>query len=212
MVKVGIIDYGAGNLRSVANAIQSLGIEPVILAGPFDAEGFTHLILPGVGAFGDSMAELTRRGLAGPIRSWIAADRPFFGICVGYQLLFEQGEESPGVEGLGIFGGSVVRFPEDGRKIPHMGWNAAIPADRADPLWNGLGAEPYFYYVHSYFPCPVDPDLVAMTTEYEGTRFAAAIRRGRLVATQFHPEKSQNAGIRLLANFLGVPVPQADCE
>lgn len=202
-MKVGIIDYGAGNLRSVANAIHSLGIEPVILD---HAEGFddlSHLILPGVGAFGDSMEELQRRGLADPIRRWIEADKPFFGICVGYQLLFEDSEESPGVPGLGIFPGQVVRFPDDGRKIPHMGWNAAIPRDPSDPLWAGLGDAPYFYFVHSYFPA-ADDAVVAMDTDYEGTRFASAIRRGRLVATQFHPEKSQRAGIRLLANFLGV--------
>ena len=211
-MKVGIIDYGAGNLRSVANAIHSLGIEPVILPDPGGLETLTHLILPGVGSFGDSMAELTRRGFPGPIRRWIADDRPFFGICVGYQLLFEHGEESPGTGGLSIFKGGVIRFPADGRKIPHMGWNAATPTHPDDPLWAGLGTDPYFYFVHSFHPVPADPSIVAMTTDYEGTRFAAAIRSGRLVATQFHPEKSQDAGIRLLANFLGVTVPTADCE
>jgi imidazole glycerol phosphate synthase glutamine amidotransferase subunit len=211
-VKVGIIDYGAGNLRSVANAIHSLGIQPVILSAPVDLTDFTHLILPGVGAFGDSMTELNRRDLAAPIREWIAADRPFFGICVGYQLLFDEGEESPGIAGLGVFQGRVCRFPSDGRKIPHMGWNSASPVDPSQPLWRGLGPEPYFYYVHSFFPVPEDSMLVAMTTDYEGTRFAAAISRGNLIATQFHPEKSQNAGIQLLANFLGVDVPETECE
>lgn len=201
-MNTGIIDYGAGNLRSVANAVQSLGVEPRILDRPGDLEGLTHLILPGVGAFGDSMAELGRRGLADPIREWIAADRPFFGICVGYQMLFESGDENPGVPGLGVFKGRVVRFPEDGRKIPHMGWNAATPTDPADPLWDSLGNQPYFYFVHSYYPEPADASLVAMETEYEGVRIASAIRRGRLLATQFHPEKSQQAGLRLLANFL----------
>lgn len=198
----GIIDYGAGNLRSVANAVQSLGFEPRILSAPDDIESLSHLILPGVGSFGDSMEELRKRGLEDPVRRWIEADRPFFGICVGYQMLFESGEESPGVAGLGVFRGSVRRFPDDGRKIPHMGWNAAPPTDPADPLWDGLGEPPYFYFVHSYHPEPLDADLVAMSTEYEGLRFPSAIRRGRLLATQFHPEKSQRAGLTLLRNFL----------
>ncbi|BCX49413.1 imidazole glycerol phosphate synthase subunit HisH [Haloferula helveola] len=201
-MKAGIIDYGAGNLRSVANAVQSLGIEPRIVAEPSGFEGLTHLILPGVGAFGDSIRELESRGLAEPIREWVRADRPFFGICVGYQLLFEAGEESPGSTGLSIFDGNVVRFPDDGRKIPHMGWNAATATHPDDPIWDGLGEAPYFYFVHSYYPEPEDPELVAMWTEYEGVRFASAIRRGNLLATQFHPEKSQQAGLRLLENFL----------
>ncbi len=201
-MKVGIIDYGAGNLRSVANAVHSLGIEPSIIDHAAGFEELSHLILPGVGAFGDSMAELTRRGLADPIREWIGRDLPFFGICVGYQLLFESGEENPGVPGLGVFEGPVRRFPEDGRKIPHMGWNSALPTHPGNALWRGLGESPYFYFVHSYYPEPADASLVAMWTEYEGTRFASAIQRGRLLATQFHPEKSQQAGLQLIHNFL----------
>lgn len=201
-MKVGIIDYGAGNLRSAANAVQSLGVEPKVFSDPSGFDGLTHVILPGVGAFGDSMDELTRRGLVDPIRHWISEDRPFFGICVGYQLLFEAGEESQGTPGLGIFSGKVRRFPEDGRKIPHMGWNAANPVDPEDPVWEGLGDSPYFYFVHSYYPEPADRTLVAMSTEYEGVGFPSAIRRGRLLATQFHPEKSQKAGLKLIANFL----------
>ena len=201
-MRAGIIDYGAGNLRSVANAVQSLGIEPRIVTKPDEFEGLTHLILPGVGSFGDSMRELESRHFVEPIKQWIESDRPFFGICVGYQLLFEGGEESPGVRGLGVFSGKVGRFPEDGRKIPHMGWNAALLKDPTDPCWEGLGDEPFFYFVHSYFPTPEDPNLAAAQTEYEGLRFDCAIRRGNLIATQFHPEKSQQAGLRLLQNFL----------
>src|SRR5690606_23572991 len=122
-------------------------------------EGFddlTHLIFPGVGAFGDAMTELDQRGLIEPIRRWIADDRPFFGICVGYQVLFESGAESPGVAGLGVLKGKVVRFPEDGRKIPHMGWNSARLLQADLPLWDGLGEDPYFYFVHSYYPEPSD--------------------------------------------------------
>jgi imidazole glycerol phosphate synthase glutamine amidotransferase subunit len=202
----GIIDYGAGNLRSVANAVHALGIEPRLVARPEDLAGLSHLILPGVGSFGDCMGELEKRGLTGPIRDWVSAGKPYFGICLGYQILFDESVESPGVKGLGIFPGKVVRFAEDGRKIPHMGWNAATPADPADPLWAGLGTEPYFYFVHSYFPVPADPSLVAMTTAY-GETFASAVRAGAVAGCQFHPEKSQHAGLRLLANFLGVAVP-----
>ncbi|MGB6219832.1 imidazole glycerol phosphate synthase subunit HisH [Haloferula sp.] len=201
-MKVGIIDYGAGNLRSVANAVQSLDIEPSVFSTPDGFDGLTHVILPGVGAFGDSMDELVRRKLDEPIRQWIADDRPFFGICVGYQLLFQSGEESPGVPGLGVFDGTVGRFPEDGRKIPHMGWNAAVACQESDPVWDQLGPSPYFYFVHSYYPEPEDQALIAMHTEYEGVRFASAIRRGNLLATQFHPEKSQKAGLQLIRNFL----------
>jgi glutamine amidotransferase len=203
---IGIIDYGAGNLRSVANAIHALGIEPRLVSSPADFAGLTHLVLPGVGSFGDCMGELDRRGLTGPIRDWVAAGKPYFGICLGYQILFDESVETPGVAGLGIFRGKVRRFVEDGRKIPHMGWNAARPVDPADPLWAGLGDSPYFYFVHSYFPEPADPTIVAMTTDY-GDTFASAIRSGAVLATQFHPEKSQQAGLRLLANFLGAPPP-----
>jgi glutamine amidotransferase len=202
-VKVGIIDYGAGNLRSVANAVQALGIEPRLVSSPAEMDGLTHLILPGVGSFGDCMAELDQRGLTGAIREWVAAGRPYFGICLGYQILFEGSVEAPGVPGLGVFRGKVVRFTEDGRKIPHMGWNAARPVLLGDPIWKDLGDEPYFYFVHSYFPVPEDENIIAMTTEY-GEVFASAIRSGPVMGTQFHPEKSQQAGLLLLGNFLGV--------
>ena len=203
---IGIIDYGAGNLRSVANAVQALGIEPRLIAKPAQLEGISHLILPGVGAFGDCMGELTKRELIEPLRDWVRADKPYFGICLGYQILFDGSEEFGGTEGLSVLPGSVKRFTEGGIKIPHMGWNSALPQDPADEMWAGLGAEPYFYFVHSYFPVPADPAIVAMRTEY-GETFASAIRSGNVVATQFHPEKSQQAGLRLLGNFLGAAVP-----
>lgn len=205
-MKAGIIDYGAGNLRSAANAVSSLGFEPRLLRAPADFDdSLTHLILPGVGAFGDSMEEMNRRQLVEPIRQWIAADKPFFGICVGYQMLFESGEESPGIPGLGIFQGTVRRFPESVKKIPHMGWNAAVPVDPANPQFAELGPQPFFYFVHSFYPEPVDTSLTAMRSDYEGVSFVSAIQRGRLFATQFHPEKSQKAGLQLLANFLQSP-------
>ncbi len=202
----GIIDYGAGNLRSVANAVHALGIEPRLVSEPGQMEGLSHLILPGVGAFGDCMAELEKRGLTEAIREWVLAGKPYFGICLGYQILFEGSEEMAGTRGLGIFPGKVKRFTEDGRKIPHMGWNSAVPRDPADEMWRGLGETPYFYFVHSFFPVPADPSIIAMETEY-GEKFASAIRSGAVVATQFHPEKSQQAGLKLLGNFLHTQVP-----
>jgi len=200
--KTTVIDYGAGNLLSVTNALRQLGAEPHIAESPEDIAGSERLVLPGVGSFGDCMAELARRGFAGPVRDWIAADRPFLGICLGYQLLFEGSDESPDVPGLGIFPGRVVHFRSSSLKIPHMGWNSAVPARPGDPVWAGLGPEPYFYFVHSFFPVPADPALAATHTKY-GESFASSIRRGRLLATQFHPEKSQTAGLQLLRNFLG---------
>jgi len=205
-VKVGIIDYGAGNLRSVANAVQALGVEFLLVSSAEEMEELTHLILPGVGSFGDCMAELDKRGLTGAIRDWAASNRPYFGICLGYQILFEESVEAPGVPGLGVFRGKVQRFTEDGRKIPHMGWNSAVPVNLADPMWDGLGGEPFFYFVHSFFPVPENENIIAMTTEY-GETFASAIRSGAVVATQFHPEKSQQAGLKLLGNFLEVGTP-----
>ena len=208
-MRVGIVDYGAGNLRSVANAVSALGVEYFLVTSAEEMEGITHLILPGVGAFGDCMAELEKRGLTGPIRDWVASNRPYFGICLGYQILFDESVEAPGVSGLGVFRGKVQRFTEDGRKIPHMGWNAAVPTSLGDKMWEGLGGEPYFYFVHSFFPVPENENIIAMTTEY-GETFASAVRSGNIVATQFHPEKSQQAGLKLLGNFLEVGPPLED--
>ena len=204
-MKVALIDYGAGNLRSVANALRSLGVEPVIAASPDALADATHLILPGVGSFGDCMAQLASRSLLGAIRDWVAAGKPYFGICLGYQILFDSSEESPGVAGLGIVPGTVRRFkPLPGLKIPHMGWNSVIPRNPESGIWTGLGAEPYFYYVHSYFPAPENDGIVAAVTTYGDDTFAAAIELPNLFACQFHPEKSQDAGIRLIRNFLEV--------
>ncbi len=198
----GIIDYGAGNVRSVCNTLDAIGAERKMVSSPKDLEGIDSLIFPGVGAFGDCSRNLTASGLMDPLRDWIAADRPFLGICIGFQMLFEGSTECPGVPGLGSLPGTVVRFPDEpGLKVPHMGWNRLELANPADPAWDGLGDAPYFYFVHSYFPEPADPALIASTTPY-GHRFASSVRRGRLLATQFHPEKSQKAGARLIGNFL----------
>ena len=204
-MKVGIIDYGGGNLRSVANALRELGEEPLIIACPADVADVTHLILPGQGAFGDTMERLEARGLGSFLKHWIAADRPYFGICVGYQILFDASEEAPGVAGLGIVPGIVRRFTDEpGLKIPHMGWNSAVSKRGETPVWKALGQEPYFYFVHSYFPAPLDPAVVVAETTYGTQTFAAAVEKGTMFACQFHPEKSQDAGIRLIRNFLGL--------
>jgi glutamine amidotransferase len=200
----GIIDYGGGNLQSVRNALRALGQEPVLVHGAADLAGVEALVFPGQGAFRDCMTALNDRGLVGPLREWIAADRPFFGICVGYQVLFESSEENPGVEGLGVLPGKVVRFPAvPGVKIPHMGWNTAHVTHPDNAAWAGLGSDPFFYFVHSYYPQPDDAGVVAASTDYAGLTFAAAVQRGNMLATQFHPEKSQATGLQLLGNFAG---------
>ena len=201
-MELGVIDYGGGNLRSLLRALQFLGATPRTVASPDDFEGLTHLAFPGQGSFGDSMRNMEARGLVDPLKQWLQADRPFFGICIGYQLLFEGSEESPETPGLGILAGHVGKFPsESGLKIPHMGWNTTCPSHPHDPIWKGLEPEPYFYFVHSYFPQPTDPSVVASTTDY-GQPFASSVRKGNLFATQFHPEKSQHTGLQLLKNFL----------
>ena len=198
---IGVVDYGAGNLRNVLNGLSLIGSPGRLVRGPDDFDGIEQLIFPGVGAFGDSIANLDRQGLRVPLKEWLAADRPFFGICIGYQVLFESSEESPGVEGLGHFAGQVRRFPEGDLKVPHMGWNTVTPRDRRDPIWEGLPETPHLYFVHSYYPEPRDPDIVAACCQY-GLEFAAAVRSGNVVACQFHPERSQSAGLRVMKNFL----------
>ncbi len=200
-VRTGLVDYGAGNLQSVRNALRAVGREAVLVKSAADLDGLEALIFPGVGAFGDSMKHLREQGLVEPLRQWIQSGKPFFGICIGYQVLFASSEEDPGVEGLGVFPGEVVRIEAPGLKVPHMGWNAAALRHPEDPLWAGLGTAPHFYFVHSYHPKPADPELVAATTSY-GSDFACAIRWATGAAVQFHPEKSQSAGLRLIDNFL----------
>lgn len=201
MRTLGIIDYGAGNLASVRNSFLAIGEEARLVKTASDLEGITHLVLPGVGAFGDCSAALRQQGLVESIREWVAQDKPFLGICIGYQILFESSEETPGAQGLGIFKGHVRRFRNTDIKVPHMGWNEVLPVDAKSPIWHDMGEKPYFYYVHSYYPIPEDSSIIAATTTY-GECYAAAISHGRLLATQFHPEKSQIQGLRLLKNFL----------
>jgi len=200
---VTIVDYGSGNLRSVQKAFERLGAAARITDDPNVVAAADRLVLPGVGAFGDAMRELAARGLVEPIVAHVRADRPFFGICMGLQLLFETGWEGGHHAGLGLLAGDVTRFdPPPGLKVPHMGWNTVS--------WRGAGcpggAVPdgsWFYFVHSYHARPADPSIVAAETDYGGP-FCAAVSRGRLFATQFHPEKSQAVGLKLLASFLAV--------
>lgn len=158
-------------------------------------------MVPGVGAFGDCARNLRATGLWEPLREWIAADRPYLGICLGYQLLFESSEETPGVEGLGALAGTVRRFPSAGLKVPHIGWNSLRLREPVDRLYAGLPADPSVYFVHSFHPVPADDSIVSATCEY-GAPFAASVTRGNLSAAQFHPEKSQRNGLAILRNFV----------
>lgn len=201
--RVGVIDYGGGNLRNVLNVLKYLGHEGSLVCSADDFVGIDRLVFPGVGAFGDCAGELDRRGLREPIIEWIRSDRPYFGICLGYQVLFERSSECPGVRGLGVFEGEVVQFPLDrGLKVPHMGWNLVAPVDPSRPIWEGSPDPLYLYFVHSFYPRPSDDRLISSTTEY-GEKFASSITSGNTFAGQFHPERSQEAGLRLMANFLG---------
>jgi glutamine amidotransferase len=196
-----LIDYGSGNIRSVHNALLHEGAEVSLVSTPAGLEEADSVLLPGVGAFGDCVRGLQSRGLWEPMREWMESGRPMLGICVGYQLLFEESEESPGVRGFGFFEGTVKRFSTPGLKVPQIGWNEIVPTDRKNPLWAGMPADPHVYFVHSYFPVPRDPSIVTSTCEY-GETFAASAGRGNVSATQFHPEKSQAVGLRILRNFI----------
>ena len=196
---IALIDYGSGNLRSVSKALEHEGADVRLVDSPAGLDGADAVVLPGVGAFGDCVRNLRERGLWDPIARWLADGRPFLGICLGYQLLFDSSEETPGVKGFGYFPGKVKRFHDAGLKIPHMGWNSL---DRdAHSLWAGLPANPYVFFVHSYFPVPDDPSIVTSRTTY-GETFAASVARDNVAAVQFHPEKSQEIGLAILRNFI----------
>lgn len=200
--RVGVIDYGGGNLQSVLNVLKHLEHEGSLVSSAKDLGSVDKLIFPGVGSFGDCVEDLDRKELREPILEWLKADRPFFGICLGYQVLFETSVESPGAAGLGFFPGEVIRFTEaPGRKIPHMGWNEVVPKDRAHPIWNEAPDPLYLYFVHSFFPKPADESLISSTADYGG-QFASSVARGNVFACQFHPERSQDDGLRLIRNFL----------
>lgn len=198
---VGIVDYGMGNLGSVSNALTFLGQPANIIASPAEMERCDALILPGVGAFGDCMAHLQQHGLVEPIRKWIAADRPFLGICLGLQILFASSEESPGVQGLSVLPGRVKRFPRKAElKVPQIGWNRVSVKPAGQALFAGIADGTHFYFVHSFYVECDSPALAAGVTHY-GIDYTSAVVRGRLAAVQFHPEKSQSAGLAVLSNF-----------
>jgi len=204
MMKLGVLDYGAGNLRSVLNAFAAIETHAELVTAPADFEGIDVLVFPGQGAFGDSVRILKERGLWQPLKDWLAAGKPYLGICLGYQLLFESSEECPGVEGLAIAKGSVRKFdPASGLKIPHMGWNVAQWAPEHAAIWEGLPNPTHVYFVHSYYPEVHDESLALCRTDY-GTSFISGIARKNLIAVQFHPEKSQEAGLTLLRNAVKV--------
>ena len=199
--RVAVIDYGSGNLRSVEKALQKAGAEPVRCAEAKSIADCNAIVLPGVGSFGDCARSLKERGLTAVLREWLAADRPYLGICLGYQILFEASEESPDARGLGHWPGSVVRFQEvPGRKVPHMGWNS-LAWGAKDEIFTGIPDRAYVFFVHSFYPAPKEEALVTAWCDY-GVRFAAAAARGRVHGVQFHPEKSQDVGLRILENFV----------
>lgn len=204
---IAIIDYGMGNLRSVHKAFEAVGHEAVVTRDPRVIGSASHVVLPGVGAFGDCMANLDRYGLIDPIRKSIESGKPFLGICLGLQLLFTESEEFGIHKGLGVITGKVRRFTFEasGRngqatlKVPHMGWNE-IEILRSAPIFEGVKTGTYGYFVHSYYVEPVDQGVVASVTDYGG-RFVSSVWRDNIVACQFHPEKSQAVGLQLVNNF-----------
>jgi len=196
---IGVVDYGSGNLRSVSKALEAVGASVALVTSSAQLDPLDAVVVPGVGAFGDCAQNLRKSGLWEPLIEWLQAGRPYLGICLGYQLLFESSEESPGCKGLGVLPGRVVRFQGKRLKVPHIGWNVLL--DMRGPMFKTLSSAPYFYFVHSYFPVPADDAIVSARCEYGGT-FAASVSNGSLHATQFHPEKSQSAGLTLLKNFL----------
>jgi len=198
---IGIVDYGMGNLRSVANAFLKMDIEAEIAHEPGKIDSYDRLVLPGVGAFGQCLENLKESGLYEVTVDFINSGKPFLGICVGMQMLFEKSYEYGEYNGLGIFPGAVKKFEkkkEDGYKIPHMGWNSLV-LKKGHSLIKGIRDGEYMYFVHSYY-APVSEFSVA-TAEYAGVEFSAVIARGNVAATQFHPEKSQQAGLKILKNF-----------
>lgn len=194
-----LLDYGAGNVRSVINALEHLGESVHLVQDPEDILRAKTLVFPGVGAFGSMMDILSSKGFIQPLRQYLSEDRPFLGICLGLQALFEGSEEAPHIPGLGIFAGGVQRFRSQ-MSVPHMGWNQVF-AHKDSVLFAGLSGDEHFYFVHSYFVAPADPDIILSTTDY-GQQFVSAVQHGNIWATQFHPEKSGPIGLAVLQNFL----------
>ena len=195
---IGIIDYGAGNLRSVKKAVDYLGIESRIIRSASEFEGIDKLILPGVGAFGAAIETMKAQGLYQPTAEWLQANKPFLGICLGLQMLFEESEEAQGLRGFGIFKGKIPQFQQ--RKVPQIGWNQ-IQRVKDSPLLEGILDQSFFYFLHGYYVQPEEQEIVLTETEY-GITYTSAIVKGNIYAVQFHPEKSSHVGIQLLQNWV----------
>tara|TARA_B100001971_G_scaffold209625_1_gene233548 strand:+ start:476 stop:1090 length:615 start_codon:yes stop_codon:yes gene_type:complete len=201
---IALLDYGAGNVRSVQKALEAAGGEVSLVALAGKMRDASAVVLPGVGAFDDCVNAMEKQELLEGVREFIKTGRPFLGICVGYQALFERSEEfNSCAAGLGIFEGNVVRFSDNGIKVPQIGWNQVEILQPECPILKGIPSGSYFYFVHSYFPQPAEESVVATRTIY-GDTFASAVWRDNVFATQFHPEKSQKNGLRLLENFVGL--------
>ena len=199
---IGIVDYGMGNLGSVMNACRFLNLDARIITEPDELDACRGLILPGVGAFGDCMEHLAAHGFVEASRTWIAAGKPFLGICVGLQALFEGSDESPGVAGLGVLRGRVRKFaPTADCKVPQIGWNRVRFQQPECPLFQNVPDQTYFYFVHSFYAEIADITVTAGVTAYAGVTYTAAVWRDNLMAVQFHPEKSQQWGLQMLKNF-----------
>lgn len=195
---IGIVNYGAGNLRSVKKAFDFLDIENLIVENAADISGITKMVLPGVGAFGSAMEKLQEKNLITPVKDWIAADRPFLGICLGMQLLFDSSDEAPGVDGLGVFSGTVKRFTK--LRVPQIGWNR-VQNKRANPLLTDDQNGGYFYLLHGYYIAPENEDITLAETDY-GLTYPTIVGCGNVFGVQFHPEKSSDNGLALLRNWV----------
>ena len=201
---IALLDYGAGNVRSVQKALTAAGGDVQLVPSPELVMQADAVVLPGVGAFDDCINAMQRLELFGAAREFISTGKPFLGICVGYQALFENSEEfNSSTAGLGIFEGSVVRFPDADVKVPQIGWNEVNFTQPDCPILKGIESGSHFYFVHSYYPQPKDESIVTTRTEY-GVDFTSAIWRENVFATQFHPEKSQKVGLQLLTNFVNL--------
>jgi len=197
---IGIVDYGAGNLRSVRKALQFLGFEAAVIAGPENLANADRLILPGVGSFGYAMEQIRARRLFEPLKEWLESGRPLMGICLGLQLLTEGSQESPGAAGFAVFKGNCRRFLA--RRVPQIGWNS-LKILRADGLFSGIREGEFFYFANSYYPAPVDEDVECVLAVSEhGVEFPVSLRKGNVRGVQFHPEKSGPAGLRLIENWV----------
>ena len=218
---IALIDYGSGNIRSVSKALAREGADVHLVSTREELEKADAVVLPGVGDFGDCARNIRARKLWEPLERWLREDKPFLGICVGYQLLFDESEESPGERGFGFFKGKVRRFRTPGLKVPQIGWNnldfsgssslsgatrstgasSGTNGAQSHPLWRGLSENPFVFFVHSYFPQPENASVITARTTY-GETFAAAAAKGNVAGVQFHPEKSQDVGLTILRNFV----------